>query len=229
MKIDLYATTGEKKGSTELPEALFAGAVNHGLIHQVLLRQQGNRRRAIAHVKHRGEVQGSTRKLFQQKHTGRARRGSVRSPLLRGGGKAFGPRKERNFFVLMPRSMRHAALRSCLALQAKQGAIAAIESLPEFKKTNEGAAFLKKISVELGRNTLFVTMSKAEGFFRSTKNIAGCKTLLSQYLNPEDVLKSRRVFFTIDALKHAEELFGTKKTQTIQRTKKTQKKTRKDS
>lgn len=225
MNVDLYTISGEKKGTTELPGTLFGGAVNNGLIHQVLLLQQSNRRRPIAHAKHRGEVQGSTRKLYQQKHTGRARRGSVRSPLLRGGGKSFGPRKERNFSVAMPQNMRHAALRSCLSLQAKNGVIMAIEALPELKKTKESTAFLKKISVDLGRFTLFVTAAKAEHFLRCTKNIRGCKTILSQYLNPEDVLKSRRVFFTLDALTHAEKLFGkaqekAQKTQTIQKAQK---------
>ena len=130
MKIDVYTSLGTKKGTHDLPVSIFEAAVNEGLMHQALVRQQSNRRRSTAHVKNRSEVEGSTVKLYQQKGTGRARRGSVRSPLLRGGGKAFGARKNRNFTKGMPKKMRRSALRSCLSVQAKRGSIVGLEDYP---------------------------------------------------------------------------------------------------
>src|SRR5579864_8288248 len=109
MKVDVYTSTGTKSGSVDLPEQLFGVPVNRGLMHLALMRQQSNRRHPIAHVKNRGEVFGSTKKMYQQKGTGRARRGASRSPLLRGGGKTFGPRNDANFQKDMPKKMRRAA------------------------------------------------------------------------------------------------------------------------
>src|SRR3990167_1904920 len=110
MKIDVYSATGAKKGSLDLPATLFEAAINQGLMHQAVVMQQSNRRRPIAHAKNRGEVIGSTKKMFAQKGTGRARRGPLRSPLLRGGGKAFGPRSNRNYHKDMPKTMRRGAV-----------------------------------------------------------------------------------------------------------------------
>jgi len=211
MTIDVYSSTGEKKKSLELPAALFGAKVNEGLMHLFLTMQQGNRRRAIAHVKTRGEVQGSTRKLFQQKGTGRARRGPIRSPLLRGGGKAFGPRKERNFQKIMPKNMRRAALLSCLSSVAAKKRILALEGYGEDQtKTKTFVALLKKLPVTEGRRILIVLPKHMQGLERSARNVPGVKTLLAPYLNPEDVLSAHHIVFLTDALKVAEELFGKK-------------------
>ena len=108
MPAKLFSATGETKGTFDLPETLFSAPINWGLMHQLLVLQQSNRRQSPAHVKTRGEVQGSTRKVYAQKHTGQARRGPIRSPLLRGGGKTFGPRNDKNYVKNMPQQMRHA-------------------------------------------------------------------------------------------------------------------------
>ncbi len=208
MKVDVYTATGTKKGTVDLPAALFGASVNEGLMHQALVRQQGNRRNAIAHVKSRGEVQGSTRKLFAQKGTGRARRGSVRSPLLRGGGKAFGPRNDANFTKNMPRSMRRAALKSCLSLQAKNEKILGLENYPEEIKTKTVMELLKKMPVEIGRKIVFVLPGSHPSLARSVRNIPNIKTVQAAYLNPEDVLGAHHLIFFVDALKKAEEVFG---------------------
>lgn len=210
MPVPLYSSTGEQKGTVELPEALFAASINWGLMHQMVMLQQGNRRQSPAHVKTRGEIRGSTKKLFSQKHTGRARRGPVRSPLLRGGGKAFGPRNDRNYTKNMPQQMRHAALRSCLSLQAQKDAICVLESYPETVKTKAVVALLKKLPVEAGRRTLFVLPGAMRGLSLSARNIPGVKTLPARYLNPEDILHSRRIIFLKDAIAVAQEVFGKK-------------------
>jgi large subunit ribosomal protein L4 len=208
--IDIYSATGEKKKSMELPAGLFSTDVNWGLMHQAVVMQQANRRQSPAHVKTRGEVWGSTKKLFQQKHTGRARRGDIRSPVLRGGGKAFGPRNERNFVKDMPQKMRHAALRSCLALQAEKGAIVGLENYPEGIKTKTAAALLKKLPLQADRRVLLVLDGKHDGLQKSVRNIPTVKCVYAAYLNPEDILKARSIVFLVDAFKTAENVFGKK-------------------
>ena len=208
LTIDVYTGTGSKKGTASLPAALFGAPVNEGLMHQALVRQQSNRRASTAHVKSRGEVQGSTQKLYRQKGTGRARRGSIRAPILRGGGKAFGPRNIRNFVKDMPKKMRRAALRSCLTLQAQQKSIIGLESYADTVKTKQARELLEKLPVECGRRILFVTPDKHEALKLSMRNIPNVKVITASYLNPEDVLVSKHVVFLVDALKKAEEVFG---------------------
>jgi large subunit ribosomal protein L4 len=212
MNIPLYSSAGQKKGTIDLPATLFAEAPNRALIHQAVVLQQSNRRVAVAHAKTRGEIVGSTKKLYQQKGTGRARRGPIRSPILRGGGKTFGPRNNRNFRKDMPRAMRHAALRSCLGLQAKREAVLALDQYPDTVKTKDFAALLKKLPVDFGRHILVVTADAHRGVMLSSRNVPGVKAVTAAYLNPEDVVRSRHVIFLQDALKKAEEMFGKKAT-----------------
>lgn len=208
MKIDLYSSTGTKKGTLDLPEALFGARVNMDLMHQAVLLQQSNRRAAIAHVKTRGEVRGSTRKAFAQKGTGRARRGPVRSPLLRGGGKAFGPRSNANFIKEMPKAMRHAALRSTLTVQAKKGALLGLENYPETIKTKTFHGLLQKLPVSIGRRILFVVPQKHDALMMSSRNVPRVKVITAAYLNPEDVLLSKSIVFVGDAVERAAKIFS---------------------
>ncbi len=208
MKVDVFTSTGSKKGQVELPETLFAAPINQDLMHQAVVRQQSNRRTNIAYVKSRGEVVGTTKKAYQQKHTGRARRGALRSPLVRGGGKAFGPKNDRNFIKDMPKSMWRAALRSSLSLQAKQGAIIALDSYPETVKTKDFVNMLKKMPVEMGRRLLIVLPATHDALYYSSRNIPRLKTVTVQYLNPLDVLQSRNVIFVGDSIEKADAMFG---------------------
>jgi large subunit ribosomal protein L4 len=217
--IDIYSAGGDKKKSMELPAALFEIDINWGLMHQAVIMQQSNRRQAGAHVRTRGEVWGSTKKLFQQKHTGRARRGDVRSPSLRGGGKTFGPRNDKNYIKDMPQKMRHAALRSTLAVKAEKGAIVGLESYPETIKTSAAAALMKKLPIEAGRRILFVLDGKHDSLQKSLRNIPSVKCVYAAYLNPEDVLKARSIVFMVDAFKTAEAVFGKKLTKKDKRLK----------
>lgn len=215
MQFPVFTISGEKKGTRNIPEALLMEVANKGLAHQALVMQQNNRRQSAAHVKTRGEVRGSTKKPYPQKHTGNARRGPLRSPLLRGGGKAFGPRNERNFVKRMPKEMRHAALRSCLTLQAKAGVFLGLDSFPDTIKTKQMQLFLSKVTDQLGRRILIVMPEKHRSLELSARNIAGVTLVSAAYLNPEDILVSRRIVIVGDALEKAAAVFGkTKKTET---------------
>jgi len=210
MTIDVYTATGTKKGTLDLPKELFEARVNNGLIHQAVVRQQSNVRNAIAHAKSRGEVQGSAKKLYDQKHTGRARRGSVRSPLLRGGGKAFGPKKVANFEKDMPKSMRHAAVCACLSLQAKKGGILGLENYPATIKTKDAHALLKKLPVQIGRRILFVLPERHDSLHLSIRNIPNVKAIDAAYLNPLDLISSTSIIFVNGAVEKAVKIFGKK-------------------
>jgi large subunit ribosomal protein L4 len=214
MRVDLFTSAGTKKGTLELPEALFGGKINAGLMHLAVVRQQANRRRPIAHVKTRGEVRGSTRKLFQQKGTGRARRGPIRSPLLRGGGRAFGPRNERNFRKDMPKSMRRSALLSALAHAARMGKIVALEKYEGDAKTKSVVTLLSKLPITSGRRVLVVLPCHEVSLERGARNVPRVKTLLAPYLNPEDLLGSHHIVFLVDAIKVAEDTFAKSTTKT---------------
>ena len=210
MQIDIFSATGSKVKSMDLPASLFGSEVNYGLMHQLLTLQQANRRQSPAHVKTRGMVVGSTRKLFGQKHTGNARRGPIRSPVMRGGGKAFGPLNEKNYTKDMPKKMRHAALRSGLSLQAGKGAILGLEGYPDTMKTKAAFDLLTKLPVELGRKVLIVTPAADRSVRLSARNIEGVKTVTAAYLNIEDILNARHLIFIGDAIEKAEALFGKK-------------------
>lgn len=208
MTIDVFSAAGQKIRSMELPSSLFGADVNWGLAHQALVRHQSNRRQNPAHVKTRAEVVGSTRKLYAQKHTGRARRGPVRSPLMRGGGKAFGPRNDKNYEKKMPKGMRHAALRSCLALQAKEATIIALESYGEDRKTKSFAALLAKLPIQQGRRTLIVVDAKSTALSLAARNIPSVTSVGASFLNPEGLLTAKNIVFLIEALTQVEQLFG---------------------
>ncbi|PIR48404.1 50S ribosomal protein L4 [Candidatus Peregrinibacteria bacterium CG10_big_fil_rev_8_21_14_0_10_55_24] len=210
MTIDVFTATGTKKGTAVLPSVLFEAPINEGLMHQALIMQLSNQRHSIAHAKTRSEIRGSTRKLFAQKGTGRARRGSIRSPLLRGGNKAFGPRSNANFRKEMPQAMRRRALISCLSAQAKNGVIIGLEGFTG-TKTKEAHALLTKLPVALGRRVLFVVDQESHGLTRCIRNIPNVSTVHAQYLNPRDVLSARHIVFLMSALRVAEQTFGAPK------------------
>ena len=221
MKIDVYSSTGTKTGTRELPPELFGARVNNDLMHQAVIMQQSNRRNAVAHVKTRAEVRGSTKKAYDQKHTGRARRGSLRSPLLRGGGKAFGPRNNANFIKDMPKSMRHAALVSCLSAQAKNGVMLGLESYPDAIKTKAFYQLLSKLPVQIGRRILFVVPDQHNALWMSSRNVTRVKILRTAYLNPEDVLLARSIIFVGDAVEKAVSVFGRKESKETREIKET--------
>lgn len=210
MTIDVFSSTGQKGKQLTLPESLFGAEVNFGLMHQAVVRAQSSRRQSPAHVLTRSEVSGSTKKLFEQKHTGRARRGDIRSPTLRGGGKAFGPRNVKNYEKDMPKKMRHAALRSALSLQAGKGTILGLESFGDAIKTKTLVTLLGKMSIKNIRNVLIVSKGVTKPLVLSARNVPGVTVVPASYLNPETVLHARHLIFLVDAIDEADQIFGKK-------------------
>jgi len=222
MKINLYTQTGDKNGTLELPKEIFEVPFNKDLIHQALVRQLANGRVAIAHTKSKGEVRGGGKKPLAQKHTGNARQGSIRNPHMKGGGVAFGPRKIRNFELMMPKNQRRKALFSALSVKAKSNEIMALEGYATDKpKTKEFAALLKKLPIE--QDVLIVLPGKNENVQKATANLANAKTIIAGYINIQDLQKYQKVLLFKDAIKKLEETFlGNKRAQgaSAQRSKK---------
>ncbi len=206
MKLDLYQQSGEKKGTVEVSDKLFAAPVNEELMRLALVRQLSNARQLVAHTKTRGEVRGGGKKPWRQKGTGRARFGSSRNPIWRGGGVAFGPRNVRNYKKQMPKKARRAALFSGLSQKAGDKAIFALDQFEvKSPKTKEFKTLLDKLPVE--RSLLVVLAESDVNLQKSASNLPTVKTTLVSHLNLHDLLKYEKVMFMSAALKKAEELF----------------------
>jgi len=128
MEISLYNQSGKVVKQIEISDNVFGVPFNEAVVHQAMVRQRANARQGTASTKTRGEVSGSSRKLYRQKGTGYARAGSIRSPLRRGGGIVFGP-KPRNYRQAMPKKMRQLAIRCVLSAKAEDGELMILEQL----------------------------------------------------------------------------------------------------
>jgi large subunit ribosomal protein L4 len=208
MKFDLYTQSGEKKGQIEGSDKIFAIKPHTMLMHQSLVRQLANARRATAHTKTRGEVAGSGIKIYNQKHTGNARHGDRQANLFRGGGVVFGPRV-RNFTKLMPQKQRMIALFSALSSRATTKDIIALESFTaDAPKTKIAAEMIKKLPVK--RTTLVVIAERNGTMEKSFANLPNAKVITCNLLNISDVLKFKTILFVKDAIKKTEEHFLSK-------------------
>lgn len=155
MEAVVYNTEGKKTGTVVLPEAVFNARWNSDLVHQVVIGMQANARTPVAHTKDRSEVRGGGRKPWRQKGTGRARHGSIRSPIWRGGGVTFGPRNDKDYSHKINKKMRVNALYSVLSRKLKDGEIIFVEDLsfPE-PKTKDARSVLRLLSGVAGFETL---------------------------------------------------------------------------
>ncbi|MBN2095797.1 50S ribosomal protein L4 [Candidatus Peregrinibacteria bacterium] len=206
MKIDLYQQSGEKKGTVEASDKLFAAPVNDELMRLALVRQLSNARQANATTKTRGDIRGGGKKPWRQKGTGRARFGSSRNPIWRGGGVVFGPQNVRNYEKQMPKRARRAALFSGLSQKAGEKSVFALDKFEvKTPRTKDFKTLLSKLPVE--RSVLVVLGEKDLNLEKSAANLPNVKTILVEYLNLHDLLKYEKVMFMESALKKAEELF----------------------
>lgn len=208
MKVDLYSEKGTKLTTkVELPEEIFGIKPNETALRQYLHVYQTNQRRGTVSTKTRGEVRGGGRKPWRQKGTGRARHGSIRSPIWVGGGVAHGP-KPRKFALSIPKKIANLALKSALSLKAKEGKIRVLRELT-FKepKTAQAAKLLKKLKLE--RRVLVVTPERDEKLYRSFRNIKGAEVRATRNLNAYDAVAAEDALFLREAIgKLKERLLG---------------------
>ncbi len=206
MQFPVYNSMSQIVDHIEIRNDVFGVPLNQAVVHQTLVRQLANARQGTSDTKTRGEVRGSTRKLFAQKGTGRARRGDIRSPLLRGGGVAFGPHP-RSYQQAIPKKMRRLALKCVLSAKASEGELMVVDRFPsEQPKTKEMAHILKALGID--SSALIVTNEPETNVVRSARNLQGIKTLPAALLNVADLLSHRVLIMTVPAVRRAEQLWG---------------------
>ncbi len=206
MELDVFDREGKKLKSIEVDERVFGLKPRRSVVHQAMLAQRANQHRGTHKTKTRGEVAGSTAKLFRQKGTGRARQGAVRAPHRRGGGIVFGPRP-RSYRQDLPKRMRRLAIRSVLSAKAAGGDLRVIDALSmEQPRTKDLERLLGKLGFE--RKTLVVTARPEAAVKRSANNMPRVKWLPAAYLNVLDLLSHRGLLMTEEAVHAAEALWG---------------------
>ena len=206
MQVPVYSLSGEVVKHIEISDRVFAVPFNQAVVHQALVRQRANARQGTASTKTRGEVSGSSIKLFRQKHTGRARAGSRKSPLRRGGGITFGPHP-RSYEQAIPKKMRRLALRCVLSAKASDGELKVVEQLKlEEPKTKEMVRILAALGVD--SSALIATSEPEENVIKSARNLPRIKTIPANILNVVDILSYKMLLMTEAAVRKAEQLWG---------------------
>ena len=210
MNYPLYNLKNEKIGNVRLSDDIFKVEKNPDLLHQVIVSQASNARRVIAHTKGRGEVRGGGIKPWRQKGTGRARHGSIRSPIWIGGGITFGPTKERNFSRKIPQKMNKQAVRIALSIKAGEKTLKILDMLKlENYKTQKmsGLLFdLFKGNIEkIRKNSNFILILLSGGNFskniaRASGNIPYVKTIRTANLNVLDIMSYKHILLDKESL-----------------------------
>jgi len=205
VQVPVYSLTGDVVKQIEISDEVFAVPFNEAVVHQALVRQQANTRQGTASTKTRSEVSGSSRKLFRQKGTGSARAGSLRSPLRRGGGIAFGP-KPRSYHQAIPKKIRQLALRCVLSAKVKDGELVVMEELKlDEPRTKEMVRILAALGVD--SSVLIVTAEPEDNVIKSARNLEGTKTTPASLLNVVDILSYKVLLMTVPAIRKVEQLW----------------------
>ena len=231
MKVNVCNQRGEEAGTILLPKGVFDVKMNNDLLHQVVVSQMANRRKVIAHTKDRGEVRGGGKKPWRQKGTGRARHGSIRSPLWRGGGVTFGPRKEKVFKKKIPKKMKRKALFMALSDKLKNNLLIVLDGLKLEKvktkflteligswrsKLAETSSHLVSSSakpnsvIKNSKNgsILIVLPDHDKNVILSARNIYGVDTVWAGNLNALDILSYKYLVIIKDSIKTIKDTFA---------------------
>ena len=202
MEIPVVSQRGEAAGTVEVDESIFDVPMNHPLVHQLLVSYQANKRQGTHDTKTRGEVSGGGRKPWIQKHTGRARQGSIRSPQWRHGGTVFGPHP-RDYRQDMPKRMRRLALKCAISEKVRQGQLICVDSLDSLDgRTKSMVALLGALGIS--HSVLVVTADADTNVVQAGRNIKQVWTLPVNQLNAHELLRRGTVLITRDALQKGE-------------------------
>ena len=206
MKLPVMDITGAQIGTLEVSDSLFGVPANQPVVHQAMVRQLANARQGTSSTKTRAQVSGGGAKPRPQKHSGRARQGSIRSPQYAGGGIVFGP-SPRSFRQSLPKKMRRLAIRCLLSDKARENRLMLLQhmELPT-SRTKEMVNVLK--ALDAASSTLIVTHPPSSNVVLSARNIQKVKTLPASNINVLDLLEHDRIIMTVDAVHRAEELWA---------------------
>ncbi|HWQ99901.1 MAG TPA: 50S ribosomal protein L4 [Candidatus Methylomirabilis sp.] len=204
-KVSMYNQDGKQTGELELSVGRFGVKVNPAVVHEAVVAQQANARRAIANTKTRGEVRGGGKKPWKQKGTGRARAGSSRSPIWVGGGITFGPRSERNFAKKINKKTKQKALFMALSDKVANGNLVVLESFtPKEPKTKEMVGLMKRLPVK--RSALYVIAQSNPVLVRMARNIQTVHVVTANSVNLVDVMKAGTLVFEKSAVSAFEKI-----------------------
>lgn len=200
----VFSVSGEKSGSVTLPKEVFGAKINKTLMAQAVRVYLANQRLGTVSTKTRGEVEGSSRKIYKQKGTGRARHGGVRAPIFVKGGVAHGP-KPRDYSLKLPQKMKRAALISALSQKQKDGEIKVLSGLEKIEpKTKIMGALINKVSEQTPKSrVLLVTSANPKDLgnvFKSSRNIKNVEVLNALFLNVYEVLKHKNLLLMKEAI-----------------------------
>lgn len=206
MKLPVMDITGTQVGTLEVSDSLFDVPNNQPVVHQAMVRQLANARQGTSSTKTRAQVSGGGAKPRPQKHSGRARQGSIRSPQYAGGGIVFGP-SPRSFRQSMPKKMRRLAIRCLLSDKARDNRLTLLQNIDlPTSRTKEMVNVLKALDV--ASSTLIVTYPPISNVVLSARNIKKVKTIPASNINVLDLLEHDRLIMTVDAVHRAEELWA---------------------
>jgi large subunit ribosomal protein L4 len=209
METAVYNLKNEKVGTMNLPDGIFGAKWNAILVKQVLDAQRANARSPWAHTKDRSEVRGGGRKPWRQKGTGRARHGSIRSPIWVGGGKSHGPRNERDYSEKVNKKMKRGAVFSVLSKKMKDGEVKVFEDFAiEAPKTKALALTLRSLlDMKKGAkrfDVMLITNGDNENLFRASSNLTKAKALHADSLNIYDIMNHKNLFIEKGAVETIE-------------------------
>jgi len=208
MKTAVYNLSGKEAGSVELNDLIFNVPVKQSVVHQVYVAQASNTREPIAHTKTKGDVRGGGKKPWSQKGTGRARHGSIRSPIWSGGGVTFGPTNERNWKVKINKNTRRLALKMCLTDKAKNNILFVVEDYNFSEpKTKLVAEFLKNLP---GQNKNFVLLNDEsnKNLLKISRNLKKVNTVRAKDISVLDLLSREAVIISKLGLQQLEEILA---------------------
>ena len=208
MKVKVYNLEGKETGEMNLSDSIFGVKSNPTVVHGVFTAQTNNQREPWADTKSKGEVRGGGKKPWAQKGTGRARHGSIRSPIWKGGGVTFGPLSIRNYKTKINKKTKRLALKMCLSDRAKNNALVVVEDFNFAEpKTKLFANFLKVLPIK-AKSFLLLTPGKNETVLRMTKNLKAVKTVRAEDLSVMDLLSKSTVLISRAGVETVEKVFN---------------------
>jgi large subunit ribosomal protein L4 len=199
--VDVFNIQGNKVSQAELADAVFDVPVKKSVLHQVVIAQLAKRRGGNAKVKNRSDVAGSTRKLYKQKGTGRARRGDIKSPLMRGGGVIFGPHP-RSYEQKVTKKVRKLALKMALTCKFKESELMIVDRFEMAKIRTKD--FVSAVQTLKAANALIITAEQDLNLELSARNVPGVKVMRYDGLNVYDILKYTKLVLLEGAIKGIE-------------------------
>ncbi len=206
METAVYNQQNKKIGTIKLPDLIFQAAWNPDLVHQALVAHTANKRTVVAYTKGRSDVSGGGKKPWRQKGTGRARTGSIRSPLWRGGGITFGPAKEKDYQKKINKKIKRAALFSILSKKLADNEIKIVDTLNLSEhKTKEVKNTLKNLLGEEKGSVLFIPITNNKNLFLASRNVANVSTINPLSLNVYDCLTHKFLFIDKNAVSQISE------------------------